>query len=309
MPDPAATRPIAAGRLAGRIAPRGATLAALTLDGVPVVLSAAVPGADGVWMGAICGRVANRLGQARARIGGQILTLVPNEGPHLLHGGAGGLSARDWTVLAARPEALRLGCTSPAGEMGFPGTLRVTADWAIRPPATLCLTLTATTDAATPVNLCQHVYFNLDGAATVDAHRLTLAADRWLPMDAGLIPTGVVEPVAGTPLDYRAGRPVGRHDATLILAEARRAAPAFAARLEAGGRAMELWTTEAALHLYTGDQLPAGLPLAGGRAGGPRGGLCLEAMGWTDAPNHPHFPDITLHPGATCRQVTEFRFA
>jgi aldose 1-epimerase len=300
---------IAAGRLAAVVARRGATLAALAVDGAPVALAPAEPGADGIYMGAICGRVANRLGHARARVAGRVVTLAPNEGPHILHGGAAGLSGKLWDVVAAGPAAVQLAVESADGEAGFPGRLRVRADWAIAPPATLRLTLAAETDAATPVNLCQHIYFNLDGAATVDAHRLMVAAERYLVADAALIPTGAVAGVAGTPLDYRAPRPVGRHDATLVLADAPRAEPALAARLAAGGRVMEVWTTEPALHLYTGDYIPAGLPLAGGRTAGPRAGLCLEAMGWTDAPNHPHFPQITLLPGARYRTVTEFRFA
>ncbi|MFN3644356.1 MAG: aldose epimerase family protein [Gemmobacter sp.] len=301
--------PIAAGRLAGVVVPRGAGLSALALDGAPVILGApdAGPPAARTWMGAICGRVANRLGNGRARIGGRIVRLVSNAGPHMLHGGAEGLSQQDWAVVAAGKAAVTLCCVSAPGAMGFPGTLSVTADWALVPPSTLRLTLTAASDAETPVNLCQHLYLNLDGAPTIDAHRLMHAADRWLPTDDAGIPTGVVASVRGTPLDYAAPRPVGAHDATLILAEARRDAPAFAARLEAGGRAVELWTTEPALHLYTGEHLPAGLALEG-RRGGPRAGLCLEAMGWTDAPNHPHFPSITLAPGAPWRQITEFRF-
>jgi aldose 1-epimerase len=285
---------LTAGRLAATVWPHGATLARLRLDGVPVVVEPAEPGGPS-WVNAICGRVANRLGQARA--GG--LRLRPNEGPHLLHGGDPGLSHRDWTVEAATPDGVRLAVVSPAGEAGFPGTLDVRAHWALTPPATLTLTLTARTDAAGPVNLCQHIYFNLAGGGTVDGHRLMTVAGRYLATDAALIPTGAVLSVEGTPLDYRAPRPVGAHDATLILGTARRAAPAFAARLEAAGRSVEVWTTEPALHLYTGEHL----------LGMPRGGLCLEAMGWTDAPNHRHFPSVTLEPGRTYRQVTEFRFA
>ncbi|MFN6977339.1 MAG: aldose epimerase family protein [Gemmobacter sp.] len=301
--------PFAAGRLAGMVVPHGAGLAALALDGAPVILGPPGGGrpAERTWMGAICGRVANRLGHGRARVGGRIVHLAANEGPHMLHGGAQGLSQQDWAVLADGPAAVTLSLVSAAGAMGFPGTLTVTATWALVPPATLRLTLTAASDAETPVNLCQHVYVNLDGAPTIDAHRLIHAARRWLPTDDAGIPTGAVAPVRGTPLDYAAPRPVGSHDATLILADARRDAPAFAARVEAGGRAVELWTTEPALHLYTGEHLPEGLALEG-RCGGPRAGLCLEAMGWTDAPNHPHFPSITLAPGAPWRQITEFRF-
>jgi aldose 1-epimerase len=290
----AAPVPLSAGRLTATVWPHGATLARLALDGVPVVAEPAAPGGAG-WVNAICGRVANRLGQARAGA----LRLVPNDGPHILHGGHPGLSHCDWRVVAAAADRVRLAVTSPAGEAGFPGTLDVTADWALSTPATLTLTLTARTDAAGPVNLCQHIYFNLAGGGTVDGHRLTTAAGRFLVTDAGLIPTGAVRSVEGTPLDYRAPRAVGAHDATLILGTARRAAPAFAARAEAAGRAVEVWTTEPALHLYTGEHLP----------GAPRGGLCLEAMGWTDAPNHRHFPPIILAPGETYRQVTQFRFA
>jgi aldose 1-epimerase len=285
---------IAAGRLTATVWPHGATLARLALDGVPVVVEPAAPGGPG-WINAICGRVANRLGQARAGA----LRLVPNDLPHILHGGHPGLSHRDWRVAVAAADRVRLAVVSPAGEAGFPGTLDVTADWVLAAPAVLTLTLTARVDAAGPVNLCQHLYLNLAGGGTVDGHRLMTVAGRYLATDAALIPTGAVLSVEGTPLDYRAPRPVGAHDATLILGTRRRAAPAFAARLEAAGRSVEVWTTEPALHLYTGEHLP----------GAPRGGLCLEAMGWTDAPNHRHFPSVTLEPGRTYRQVTQFRFA
>lgn len=304
--------PFAGGRLAGAVLPRGAALARLALDGAPVILglpSAADYARPALWMGAVCGRVANRLGEARAAVDGRVWRLAANDGPHMLHGGPGGLSQRDWAVVAAGGDAVALAVESPDGDQGFPGALRVWAEWRILPPATLRLVLTAAADAPTPVNLCQHLYLNLDGGATVDGHRLTTAAARFLRTDAALIPTGAVAAVEGTPLDYRAPRPPGRHDATLILGRDPRAAPAFAARLESGGRAVEVWTTEPALHLYTGDHLPAGLPLAGGGATGPRGGLCLEAMRWTDAPNHAGFPGITLRPGQPWRQVTEFRFA
>ncbi len=178
---------LACGPLRACVSPFGATLVDLRLgDGPPLVLGFPTRAeyADGrTWAGAVVGRVANRIGHAAAPCDGAMLRFAPNDGPHLLHGGALGLSHRDWRVIAAQSDRLTLEAVSAAGEGGFPGMLTVRADYALLPPATLRLTLTAVTDAPTLVNLTHHPYFNLTGAATIDDHSLILAADRYLPVD------------------------------------------------------------------------------------------------------------------------------
>jgi aldose 1-epimerase len=251
--------------------------------------------------GALVGPVANRLTGARVRIAGVLHQLVPNEGDNLLHSGPGGMHARIWDVIDAGPDAVTLGLTV-AGD-GFPGRRDVRARFSVA-GAVLRLEVTAVTDAPTVMNVAQHSYWNLDGGATWAGHSLRIAADRYLPTDAAMLPTGAVRAVAGTRLDLRKGRVIAPGDPVMdtnfCVADAR-VPLRDVLWLRGGDVTMAFATTEPGVQVY--DAASSNRP---GRAAYE--GLAIEAQGWPDAPNHAGFPSIALHPGETCRQITEWRF-
>jgi aldose 1-epimerase len=269
------------------------------------------------YFGALCGRCANRIAEGRFTLDGRehLLERAP-DAEHHLHGGvAAAFSALVWRIEEAAADALTLTLVSPDGQGGYPGRLRVRAEWRVAAPATLSLSLTAQTDAPTVVNLTQHSYWNLDGDADVRGHRLTVPADRFTEADGGLIPTGRLAPVAGTPFDFRAGRMIGAEgaaplDLNLVLADGARPVPRLAARLEGErGVAMALSTTSPGLQVYDAAWLAVAAPGLDGRRYGPQAGLCLEPQLWPDAINQPDFPSPVLRPGETWRQRTEWRFS
>jgi aldose 1-epimerase len=314
--DGAAREPLLAiggAGLSAGITTLGAALWDLRLDGFDgsLVLGFDTPAdyaASGTHAGAVVGRVANRLRDGRAPLDGRVLTLERNVPPYHLHGGATGLSQQRWRVLEHAPDRLRLGLRSPDGHEGYPGALDATAEYSVA-GTTLRLDFEAATDAPTLLNMCHHAYFNLSGAATVADHAAAFAAERYLEPDAVMAPTGVVREVSGGPYDFRRPRPLAGPapglNHTLILGEG--GALAFAGRVAARA-SMEIWTTQRALHVYDGYKIPTGLRLRDGGRAGPGAGFCVEAQGWTDAPNHPHFPSIELRPGERYRQTVEYRF-
>lgn len=281
------------------------------------------------YFGAIAGRYANRIAGGRFRIGQQDYALSQNEGENHLHGGLEGFSRRVWQFAGSGPSWVALTLVSPDGDQGYPGNLTTTCLYRLA-QTTLRIELVAMCDAVTPVNLCHHSYFNLDGSASILDHRLRVDADFYTPVDATLIPTGEIRSVAATPYDFRAGRPARRmgpegsqdYDVNFVLNRARldrqavekesRLAPlAFAAALssEASGLSMQVWTTEPGLQVYDGHLLQPAAPGLDGARYGANAGLCLEPQHFPDSPNRPHFPDTLLWPGQVYRQVTEYRFS
>lgn len=267
--------------------------------------------------GAVCGRVVNRIGNARFVLAGTTHHLSANHrGRHTLHGGDGGFGRRPWRIIEEAGARVVLELTSPAGEGGFPGTVTARCDYALEPPGTLRVGLAATADAPTPVNLAHHGYWNLDGAADAGGHRLWVAADFYTPTDADGIPTGEVRSVAATGYDFRnprriagPGAPRPGYDVNLVLAHAGEAGLFEAARLEsaAGDLALSLATDAPALQLFDGHTLAVAVPGLHGFAYGPRAGIALEPQFFPDAVHHPHFPDTILRPGAVFRQESVFR--
>ncbi|MDJ1159002.1 aldose epimerase family protein [Chelatococcus sp. SYSU_G07232] len=279
-------------------------------------------------MGAIAGRVANRIAGGRFTVDGRGYDVPRNQdGRHALHGGGRGFGKRPWQVSHHDGASVALTLVSPDGDAGFPGTLTVTCLYRLCEPATLRIELAAVTDAPTPVNLCHHSYFNLDGTPSILDHRLTVAADFYTPTDADLIPTGEIRAVEGTPYDFRANRTVRfpdaetgapvRYDVNFVLRRDRTEpaagggpALAHAATLAStrSNLAMETWTTEPGLQVYDGGKVAIPVPGLGGARYGANAGICLEAQHFPDSPNRAHFPTTLLRPGEVYRQVTEYRF-
>ncbi len=265
--------------------------------------------AHGAHMGAIAGRVANRIGGGTFTLDGKVYCLPRNDrGRSTLHGGDGGFGQRPWRLLSHDENQVTLGLTSPDGDLGFPGAVAVTCTYRLLTPSILRIEICAEADAPTPLNLATHSYFNLDGSPTIDNHRLAINAASYTPVDADHVATGEIRSIDGTPCDFRHPRVVGTgaFDISYVLEPQTRdrASPAHAASLisPANGVALEIWTTEPALQFYDGQALKAG-------RFGPRAGLCLEPQGFPDAPNQPGFPSVIVKPGMPYRQVTEYRLS
>lgn len=302
---------LTAGALTARLLTLGAILQDVRLYGVHHGLTLNFPDVAGYegsggWHGPLVGPVANRIAGAQARVGGRICHFPANEGrTTTLHSGAAGIDGKIWTIAAVDAASVTLTLTLPDGEGGFPGTRRLTALWQVLPPATLRLTLTATTDAPTLMNLANHSYWNLDGTSVWQGHRLRILADAVLPVDAAGIPTGEIRPVAGSDLDFRLpralqpGHPALDHN--FCLSDGRVPLRDVAILTGASGVTMTLATTEPGLQAYDGRGARAGHP--------PYEGIALEPQFWPDAPHHPAFPPIDLGPGQPWQQITEWRFS
>ncbi len=261
--------------------------------------------------GIIAGRVANRTARGRFRLNGVDHQLPVNNGPNHLHGGVLGLGRRIWEMETDdRANAVRLRYASPDGEEGYPGAV----DFAVTirlSGARLSFEMEGRPDRPTPVNLAQHNYYSL-GCADVLGCEVEIRADRCTPVDATLIPTGEIAPVAGGPLDFRrarrmadaAGAPVPI-DLNLVLEEGRDlAAPAAEVFAPESGRRLRLWTDQPGLQVYNAPEMDMPVPGLDGRRYGPYAGLCLEAQHFPDSLNKPAFPSIIATPDAPYRQVT-----
>lgn len=274
------------------------------------------------YFGATVGRAANRIAGAEFRLDGQAYTLTPNEPPHALHGGPDrGLSKVLWELVDATDNEVDLVYTSPDGEEGYPGRLEVTARYQLR-GAALEVRYRAVTDAATPVNLTNHAYWNLGGAGhgTILDHELEIPASRFTPTDDELIPTGDLAPVIDTALDFQHPRRIGQridevsappslgYDHYLLLDDgSRELRPAARLRDPVSGRQLVLETDQPGLQLYTGNRLN-GHPGKNDAVYDRFGGVCLEAQYPSDAVHRPEFPSIILRPGETYEHNSVFRF-
>ncbi len=308
---------ISDGMLSAGILPLGASLQDLRCAPFanPLVLS--MPPAQyggshaALYSGAVVGRVAGRIAGGQAVLDGVPLSLPCNAPPHHLHGGSGGFAHRTWQVQDADARSVTLTLRSEAREEGYPGSVDVQARYALPGEGVLTLTVEARSDADTLLNICHHPYFNLDGSAAIDAHRLEVpAAARYLPSDDTALPTGEIAKVDGTEFDFRVPRAIGPHayDHSLCLHDAPAGPLAFAARLVAeSGPALEIWTTQPALHIFDG-RVTTDVPNAQGGRYGPRAAIALEAQGWPDAPNRSAFPSVRLRAGALYAQTTQYRF-
>lgn len=305
---------IGAGGLTARILTYGASLQELRLGGhaAPVVLGYAEPEAyfdNPGYLGAIVGRVANRIAGGRFALDGKTHEIDRNEnGVQSLHGGRAGTSARSWQVLEAGDDHVTLGLTLKDGDMGFPGHLDLRCRYSTR-GTTFTILLTGRSEALTYCNLASHSYYNLTGAPDISDHRLCVNAETYLPVDDRQIPLSTPAPVAETPFDFRRARRIEAPvDHNFCRAPARTTL-APAATLEAGGLRMTLETTEPGLQVYDGAHL-GGSRKKGLRGDpyGPRAGIALEPQAWPDAPNQSWAAQALLRPGETWRSETRLAF-
>jgi len=312
----------------------GATIISLETpdrNGAPGDIVLGYPSLEGYvqaspYFGSIVGRYGNRIAGGRFTLDGIEYRLATNDGPNHLHGGVTGFDKVLWTGDSASTDStasVTFRYASPAGEEGYPGTLQVAVTYTLGNAAALRVDYEATTDAPTPVNLTQHSYFNLRGAGDILGHELMLAADRHTPVDSGLIPTGELAAVEGTPFDFRTATPIGArigqddeqlrrgrgYDHNWVLT---RDGPglSLAARVvePESGRTLTVSTTEPGIQFYSGNFLDGTLTGKQGTVYHHRSGFCLETQHFPDSPNQPHFPSTILRPGETYRSVTVFAF-
>lgn len=306
---------------------------ALGFDSVDGYASDACP-----YFGAVVGRYGNRIANGQFKIDGKTYNVTKNEnGITCLHGGKVGFNKKIWTIEQKDHEkAMILKCRmqSKDGEEGFPGNLDITVTYVLpKTDNTLIVLYGAKTDKATPVNLTQHCYFNLEGAGEGDilGHVLSLNADKFTVVNETLIPTGELRDVEGTPFDFREPVAIGErieqdydqlkigggYDHNWVLNEVevtetedgrKQMTPCATVWAPKSGRTMEVYTTEPGVQFYCGNFLDGSLTGKGGKAYGKRSGFCLETQHYPDSPNQKDFPSTILRPGEEYRTVTVFRF-
>jgi aldose 1-epimerase len=295
---------------------------ALGYDSLPGYL------ATSPYFGAIVGRYANRIARGRFTLEGRTYRLTVNNGINQLHGGIKGFDKVVWAAESFQRRdtvGVRFGLTSPDGDQGYPGRLKVHVSYTLTPANQLIVEYAATTDRPTPVNLSQHTYFNLagDGNGDILGHVLTIHADRYTPVDSTLTPTGELASIAGRPFDFRAPTRIGAridqadpqlkngrgYDHNFVL---NRTGPGLAHAAHvlepSTGRTLDVFTTEPGVQFYSGNFLDGTITGKSEHVYRHRSGFCLETQHFPDSPNHPSFPSTILRPGEKYRSRTVFAF-
>jgi len=279
------------------------------------------------YFGALIGRYGNRIAKGKFTLNGKTYTLAINNGPNSLHGGIKGFDKVVWTAkpyVGPLGPALELRYLSKDGEEGYPGNLSVTAVYMLTEDNALRLDYTATTDKDTVVNLTHHSYFNLRGHGDNLGHIVQIHADKFIPVDSTLIPTGELRPVEGTPFDFRNPLPIGArvnaddqqikfgggYDHCWVInkkpGELTQQAVVYEPET---GRVMEVWSTEPGLQFYGGNFLDGTITGKGGWTYQYRDGFCMEPEHFPDSPNQPNFPSVVLRPGQTYRNTIIYKFS
>ncbi len=282
------------------------------------------------YMGSTVGRFANRIATGRFTLDGRPYTVPVNNGPNSLHGGKAGFDKLLWDVVKVSdgPKAsVHLRLVSPDGDQGYPGRMTVDAVYSLDEANHLSIEYRATTDAPTLVNITNHAYWNLSGEGSANGAMgtiLTIPADAYLPTDAGAIPTGVVQPVAGTPFDFRSPRAIGErvrdgrdqqirfgrgYDHNWVLRREVSPREQLVARAEdpVSGRGFELWSTQPGLQFYSGNFLDGTSIGKSGRIYRAGDAFVLEPQIFPDTPNQPAFGSARLAPGQTYRNLMTYR--
>ena len=307
----------------------GATLISLHVPDAAGAMADIVLGCDtleayaasNAYFGAVTGRYANRIAQGTFTLDGKTHTLAVNMPPHHLHGGETGFDKVIWkgeSFTSREGAGVEFQYTSPHLEEGYPGTLSCTVRYLLGNDNALHIIYTGETDLPTVVNLTHHSYWNLKGHDQGDVlgHVLRVNADRYTPTDETLIPTGALELVAGTPLDFREAKPIGQdigalangYDHNFVL-NGRYGVLGHAATVTEpeSGRVMHVHTTEPGLQFFTANFFD-NLPGKGGAAYNKHAAFCLEAQHFPDSPNKPDFPSVVLRPGELYQQETVYSF-
>ncbi len=276
--------------------------------------------------GAIIGRYGNRIGNSAFKLSGTAYRLEANDNGNSLHGGVNGFYAKVWDVAAVTDSSLTLTYLSPDGEAGYPGTLNVKVIYTLTHDNGLLIDYEAATDKETVVNLTNHAYFNLsgEGAATITDHLLTIKADSITPVNAQLIPTGVLQAVKGTPFDFTVEKTIAQdidkdneqikfgkgYDHNFVLQKTGANVAIAKVKSPVTGIVMEIYTSEPGLQFYSGNFMNGKTNDGkGGKAYAYRSAFCLETQHYPDAPNQANFPSTVLKPGEVYKTQTIYKFS
>lgn len=313
----------------------GATIVAIEVPDRSGKLAGVVLGYDTLqeyekgasYFGGLIGRYGNRIGGAKFSLNGQTYSLAKNDGQNSLHGGKRGFNKVLWSAhepMSKDGQALELTYVSKDGEEGYPGTLKVRVRYTWTEENELRVQYFAQTDKPTVVNLTNHSYFNLSGDSRKDilGHLLQLNAPQFTPVDGGLIPTGELRNVEGSPFDFRTSTAIGKriadgdpqlklgkgYDHNWVLTGGNGLKLAARVVEPVSGRVLEIRTTEPGVQFYSGNFLDGASVGKNGAVLAYRTGFCLETQHFPDSPNHANFPSTVLTPGQTYQSETDYRF-